>query len=326
MLDVIIALIPVMVAAIVVFGFAALRVVLLCVAGSVATELLFNLCRKKSNSLTDFSAVLSGLILAFSVPPDLPAFACLIGAAVAVGIGKMIFGGLGSNIFNPAMVGRAFLMICFGQLMTTWSPPQVCEMAGIYATTRATPLAAAKFIESDKQKALEEVSPDQYEKSVQVRSGQSVVIADLFLGSVAGSIGETSTLAILLGGAYLLFRKTISYQITAGMLAAILIGTAVGHYLAPELVMHPLAQLFAGGAMFGAFFIATDPVSSPLSATGRWAFGIGVGALVVIIRVFSGYPEGVMFAVLIMNALAPLLDRWTVSAPLGAKVKTAAAT
>lgn len=323
MLDVIIALIPVTVAAAVLFRWEALRVPLICVATCAVTELIFNLCRKKPNSLCDFSAVVTGLILAFSVPLDLPIFACVIGSAVAVGIGKMLFGGLGSNIFNPAMVGRAFLMICFGQLMTTWTVPAIGGMAEVYATTRATPLAAAKFIESDKAKALAEVSQAEYEKSLQVRSGDPKVLGDLFLGTTGGCLGETSAVLILLGGAYLLFRKTISYHIPVGMIAAILIIASLGYHFAPDRVMHPLAHLFAGGAMFGAFFIATDPVSSPLSNTGRWIFGIGVGVLVMVIRVFSGYPEGVMFAVLIMNSIAPLIDRWTVATPLGARLKIA---
>lgn len=323
MLDVIIGLIPVIAAAAILFRWQALRVPAICVATCVVTELIFNLCRKKANSLTDYSAIVTGLILAFSVPPTLPTFACIIGSAVAVGIGKMIFGGLGSNIFNPAMVGRAFVMICFGQMMTTWTAPAVNDMADIYATTKATPLAAAKFIESDKDKALEEVSPAEYEKSLEVRSGQGPVIADLFLGTVGGCLGETSALAILLGGAYLMFRKTISYQIPLGMIAAILLIAGLGYFLSPGTVMNPLAHLFSGGVMFGAFFIATDPVSSPVSSKGRWIFGIGLGSLIMVIRIFSGYPEGVMFAVLIMNAVAPLIDRWTTAKPLGAKVQTA---
>ena len=207
--------------------------------------------------------------------------------------------------------------------MTTWSGPGVEETAGIYATTRATPLAVAKFIESDRDKALKEVSPEVYEKSLEVRSGKSTVLFDLSRGAIGGSLGETSALAILFGGIYLLVRRTISYQITLGMIGAILILAGVGHYFWPATVMHPLGHLCAGGAMFGAFFIATDPVSSPLSSKGRWIFGIGTGVLVMVIRIFSGYPEGVMFAVLIMNSVAPLLDRWTVSAPLGAKVEMA---
>ncbi len=322
--DVLVALIPVGMAALVLFRWQALMVSVLCVASCVATEFIFTVCRKKPSSLGDLSAVVTGLILAFSVPPSLPPFACIIGSVVAVGVAKMLFGGLGSNVFNPAMVGRAFLMICFGQLMTTWHAPQVNDISGIYAETKATPLAAAKFIESDKKKALEEVFPQAYEKSLDVRAGEQKVLADLLLGSTAGSLGETSALAILIGGAYLLLRKTISYQITVGMLLAILVMSALGHWMSPERVMAPLGHLFAGGAMFGAFFIATDPVSSPLSGLGRWIFGLGVGILVMIIRMLSGYPEGVMFAVLIMNTVGPLLDRWTVSAPLGAKVKASA--
>lgn len=322
--DVLIAIIPVGIAAIVFFRWDALRVSILCVASCVATEFVFNLCRKKANSLGDLSAVVTGLILAFSVPSSLPSFACIIGSVVAVGVAKMLFGGLGSNVFNPAMVGRAFLMICFGQLMTTWHAPEVNDISGIYAKTGATPLAAAKFIETDREKALEEVSEEEYEKSLDVRAGEQGVLADLFLGSTGGSLGETSALAILIGGVYLLLRRTISYQITVGMLLAILVISALGHWMAPERVMAPVAHLFAGGAMFGAFFIATDPVSSPLSGLGRWIFGLGIGILVMIIRMLSGYPEGVMFAVLIMNAVGPMLDRWTVSAPLGAKVKAGA--
>ena len=321
MADVLIALIPVTVTATILFGLRSLQVPLICVATCVVTEMIFNFCRKKPNSLGDFSAVVTGLILAFSLPPTLPWFACVIGSVVAIGIAKMLFGGLGSNIFNPAMVGRAFLMICFGQLMTTWTPPVIEGYAGIHATTTATPLAIAKFTESDKLKALEEVSAHEYDISLQVRAGKPIILCDLFRGAVAGSLGETSALAILIGGVYLLIRKTISYQITLGMLGAILVFATLGHYFSPDTVMNPLAHLFAGGAMFGAFFIATDPVSSPLSNTGRWIFGIGTGSLVMLIRIFSGYPEGVMFAVLIMNAVAPLLDRWTSPTPLGAKLK-----
>ena len=178
--------------------------------------------------------------------------------------------------------------------------------------------------QSDETKALEEVSLQEYETSLKVRAGNPAVLGDLFRGAVAGSLGETSSFAILIGGIYLLWRKTISYQITLGMIGTILIFAAVAHHLSPQQVMHPLGHLFAGGAMFGAFFIATDPVSSPLSNTGRWLFGIGTGVLVMVIRIFSGYPEGVMFAVLIMNSVAPLLDRWTVPTPLGAKLKAAA--
>ena len=321
MVDVLIALIPVTVTGATIFGWQSLQIPLICVATCVLTEMIFNFCRKKPNSLGDFSAVLTGLILAFSVPPSLPWFACVIGSVVAIGIAKMLFGGLGSNIFNPAMVGRAFLMICFGQLMTTWAPPAIEGYAGIDATTKATPLAIAKFTESDKLKALEEVSEAEYDTSLDVRAGEPAVLSDLGLGAVSGSLGETSVLAILIGGAYLLWRRTISYQITLGMIGAILIFASLGHYFSPEQVMNPLGHLFAGGAMFGAFFIATDPVSSPLSNTGRWLFGIGTGSLVMVIRMFSGYPEGVMFAVLIMNSVAPLLDRWTEPTPLGVKVK-----
>ena len=324
MADVLIALIPITVTATILFGWRTLQVPLICVATSVLTEMIFNFCRKKPNSLGDCSAVITGLILAFSVPPTLPWFACVIGSVVAVGIAKMLFGGLGSNIFNPAMVGRAFLMICFGQLMTTWTPSVIEGTAGIDATTKATTLAIAKFTESDRTRALDEVSPEEYNTSLQVRSGTPAVLYDLSIGTVGGSLGETSALAILIGGIYLLWRKTISYQITLGMIGAILVFAGLAHYFSPQQVMHPLGHLLAGGAMFGAFFIATDPVSSPLSNTGRWIFGIGTGTLVMVIRIFSGYPEGVMFAVLIMNAVAPLLDRWTVPAPLGAKIKAAA--
>ena len=181
MVDVLIGLIPVAVAAGILFGWEAVRVTVLCVGTCVVTEVIFNFCRKKPNSLGDFSAVVTGLILAFSVPPTLPSFACVIGSAVAIGIAKMLFGGLGSNIFNPAMVGRAFLMICFGPLMTTWTGAGVDDAAKIYATTKATPLAVAKFTESDRSKALEEVSLEEYEKSLEVRSGKGVVLFDLFI-------------------------------------------------------------------------------------------------------------------------------------------------
>jgi len=230
--DVIIALVPAMIAAFIFFKTRALVLVGVCVATCVVSEWLCNLVRKKPNSLDDLSAVVTGIILAFSVPPALPAWAAVIGSAFAVIIGKMVFGGLGANIFNPAMVGRAFLAACFGMLMTTWTVPATLDPA-------------------------------------------------------MPKITATGPGAIT--------QATIN----------------------PNAYMPPWLHLTTGGMLLGAFFIATDPVTAPLSTKGMWIFGIGTGALIMLIRIVGEYPEGVMYAILIMNAVTPLIDRFCKLTPAG---------
>lgn len=298
MFDVVLGLIPLLVAAILFYHGRAAWLTIATVLGCLAAEGAANLIRGRNlASLGDGSALVTGMILAFSLPPQLPLYMAFIGGVVAIGLGKAVFGGLGHNLFNPAMVGRAFLMICFPVAMTTWSEPGTLLTVGVDAVTKATPLAAAKF-HSDVLPAL----------------------WPLFVGKVGGCLGETSALACLIGGGYLLLRRTADWRQPVAMLAAAMVFAAVAHHFAPARCASALYHLNSGAMLFGALFIVTDYVGAPITPLGRWIFGAGVGILVILIRVFGGYPEGLMYAVLIMNALTPLIERWTVPTPFGGHV------
>jgi len=311
MLDVIIALAPAMIAAGYYFRIHAAVLIATCVISAVATEWLCNVIRKKPNSIGDFSAVITGIILALSVPPILPVWAAIIGSVFAIAIGKMVFGGLGANIFNPAMVGRAFLTASFGMLMTTWTVPATIDpfMSVISAEnkvdarTQATPLALSK-------------------EAVKTKQGADTVNSQLeamFEGEVGGCLGETSALALLLGGAYLLIRRTITLHIPLAVITSASVFAAIMCLINKEAYISPLSHLFSGGLLIGAFFIATDPVTAPLSKKGMWIFGIGVGTITMLIRVFGEYPEGVMYSILLMNGVTPLIDRLCKPIPAGGK-------
>lgn len=305
MLDVLIALLPATVAALLLFRMHALVLMVSCVVGAAFAEVFANRLMNRENSLGDLSAVVTGIILAFCLPPKFPFYFAILGGAVSTGIGKMVFGGLGANIFNPAMVGRAFLTACFGTMMTSWTEPGSLHAIGtVEAVTQATPLGLAKEIlkvggDPEKVRALASLMPK------------------MFLGNVGGSLGETSALAILLGGAWMLIRRTITWHIPAGVILGALIFGLPAWFISPAAIVNPLAHLLGGAMLFGAFIIATDPVTCPLSAKGRLLFGMGVGLLTMLIRIVGGYPEGVMYAVLLMNAVTPFMDRWTETRPMG---------
>ena len=291
MMDVILALLPVIALSIYLFRFYAVKQLFICVFACMGAELLFVRMRGKALTLKDCSAVVTGIILALSLPGSAPWFVGVLASVVAIGIGKIIFGGLGMNIFNPAMVGRAFVMIAFAQLMGAASYENVTGL--VDAVSGATPLSALKF------------------------NGISVGTASLFWGTTNGSLGETSTAACLLGGLFLVFRKTVSWQIPSGILLSVALIAGITDVADAHSGLFLLHHLFGGALMFGAFFIATDPVTSPLTPKGKWIFGLGTGFLIMILRLFSGYPEGVMFAVLMMNAVTPLINRWTTPQPMG---------
>ncbi|MHC4456146.1 MAG: RnfABCDGE type electron transport complex subunit D [Planctomycetota bacterium] len=311
MIDVIIALIPAMAAAAYYFRIYAFILISTCIIASVATEWLCNVIRKKPNSLGDFSAIVTGIILALSLPPSFPVWAAVIGSAFAIAIGKMVFGGLGANIFNPAMAGRAFLTACFGMLMTTWTVPatinsqmpKISPENKIDARTQATPLALCK-------------------QALKSKSGAQLVNKQLkatFYGEVGGCLGETSALALLIGGIFLLIRKTINPHITLAVLVSTFICSAIPFLINPNAYVSPVFHITTGGLLICAFFIATDPVTAPLTTKGMWIFGIGVGVIVMLIRIVGEYPEGVMYAVLLMNAVTPLIDRFCKLIPAGGK-------
>ncbi len=311
MIDVVIGLVPAMIAAGYYFRIRAAVLISACVVSAVATEWLCNAVRKKPNSLGDFSAVVTGIILALSVPPGLPVWAAIIGSVFAIAVGKMVFGGLGANIFNPAMVGRAFLTASFGMLMTTWTVPATIDSSmpvisaenKIDARTQATPLAWSK-------------------EAVKTKQGAKIVndqLKAVFKGEVGGCLGETSALALLVGAAYLFIRRTINPHIPLAVIASASAFAGIMYLINRDAYILPLCHICSGGLLLGAFFIATDPVTAPLTKKGMWIFGIGVGTITMLIRIVGEYPEGVMFSVLLMNAVTPLIDRFCKLVPAGGK-------
>jgi electron transport complex protein RnfD len=313
MVDVIIALVPAVAAADYYFRIRAPILICTCVISSVVTELLCNLIRRKPISLGDFSAVVTGIILALSLPPGFPVKQAVIGSCFAIAVGKMVFGGLGANIFNPAMVGRAFLTASFGVLMTTWMVPatikgvkmsKIAPENVVDARTQATPLAWSKLAIKQKYGAN--------------RYSEENFVATI-TGEVGGCLGETCVIALLIGGLYLLVRGTIGVHIPLAVLLSAFVFAGITYLINSYAYVQPFFHLTSGGLLLGAFFIATDPVTAPLTVRGKWIYGAGIGALTMLIRIFGEYPEGVMYAVLLMNAVTPLIDRFCKPVPAGGK-------
>lgn len=307
MLDVIVALLPATVVGIAVFGLPALWTVATCVSTCIATEALCRMAMKRENTVGDLSAVLTGLLLALNLPAGIPLWMAAAGSVFAIGVAKQVFGGLGMNPFNPALSARAFMLISFTGPMTTWLKPFWWRTPE--AATTATPLATMKGLFA--AEATAGASPHA------IFGGAGSVglpsPADMALGNIPGCIGEVSAVALALGGAYLLWRRTITWHIPFSFLGAVFI-YALFAGGAPAMM-----QVCAGGVMIGAFFMATDYVTSPATAKGKLVFGTGCGLLCMLIRQFGGYPEGCSFAILIMNAFTPLISRWTRPKPFGAK-------
>jgi len=293
MLDVVIGLLPVVLMALYVFRLYAVKQLAICVVGCLAAEALFTKMRGRSLPLKDCSAVVTGIILALSLPGPAPWYVGVIASFVAIGIGKTIFGGVGMNLFNPAMVGRAFVMIAFASVLAAAGYQDAGSV--VDAVTQATPMDTFK------------------------QTGVATPLSALFFGLTNGSLGETSALACLIGGLFLCIRRTASWEIPVGVILSVTVFGGIANLINPDAAWTVLHHLLGGSLLFGAFFIATDPVSSPLTPKGKFIFGVGVGALIMLLRLFSGYPEGVMFAVLLMNGLTPLINRWTIPQPLGAQ-------
>jgi electron transport complex protein RnfD len=312
MLDVLIGLVPAVAVSVYVFGWYTVWQLGTCVLACLAAESLFTKMRGKRLALGDLSAVVTGLLLGMSLPALAPLYIAIIGSIVATGVGKAIFGGLGYNLFNPAMVGRAFVMLSFAAQMgaPAYVLPAVSHAEAPDVLTRATPLTTAKQYASD----LASGKIDGPDIPAELQAARQRM--PLLLGQMNGSI---SALALLVGGLFLCLRRTASWEIPAGVLLATWILAEFFHW-AGGTPFDGLQHLLGGAAMLGAFFIATDPVSSPLTPKGKFIFGLGVGLLMVLIRIFSGYPEGLMFAVLLMNAVVPLINRWTIPTPLGGPV------
>ena len=292
MVTVNLTLIPAAVFGIYQFGLYVLAMYAVSIATCLASEYLVVRWRKRPFSLFDGSALVTAILLVMVLPPRFPLYGVVLGGIVAIVIGKQIFGGIGYNIFNPALIGRAFLAAAYPVWITSWIAPRI-SASGISAASladavsTATPLAQMKF------------------------DGVVTPALDLFLGRVGGSLGETSALLLLVGAIYLIFKKYIKWRIPLSIFLTVAFLGGIFHLINPSRFPNPLFHLFAGGLMIGALYMATDMVTSPITKRGCVYYGIGIGVLVIIIRLFGGLAEGVMYAILFMNALVPLINRGT---------------
>jgi electron transport complex protein RnfD len=294
MYRVVYAMIPAMAWGVYLFGFDAIRVGLISIISCMAIEFLIQkYILKVKSTISDGSALITGILLAFNVPSNLPWWIIIIGAIAAMGIGKLSFGGLGNNIFNPALVGRVFLLISFPVQMTSWP---VIQTAHTDAVTTATPLGLIK---------------EGIANGIPVSQIEGLPnIGNMLLGIGGGSLGEISALLLILGGIYMLWKKVITWHIPVSILVTVLIVSGTFWLINPEMYINPLIHLFTGGLMLGAVFMATDMVTSPMTGKGQIIYGIGIGLITISIRMFGSYPEGISFAILIMNAVTPLLNMY----------------
>ena len=286
--SVILALLPAVVMSVYFFGWwRALPLITVCVLSCMATEYVCQKMMAVPIAIKDGSAIITGILLALTLPPGFPLWAAFLGGVVAISLGKQAFGGLGYNIFNPALVGRAFLQAAFPVLITTFDEPITKGVVQLEAVSAATPLGMAKF------------------------DGEFAPFLDLLLGNTSGSLGETSVIAILIGAFYLKYKGHINWRLPMSYRIGIFFFGGVFWISDPSAYPSPLFQLLAGGALFGAFFMVTDMVTSPVTSKGQWIFGLGGGILAILIRLFGGLNEGVMYSILLMNAIVPLLNRYT---------------
>lgn len=313
MLDVIIALLPALACSVYFFGLRALILTATCIASCLVTEAACRLAMKRENSIGDLSAVLTGLLLALNLPPTLPLWMAIVGGAFATGIAKQVFGGLGYNPFNPALAARAFMLVSFSEAMTTWTPSLWKAAAGaVDATTTATPLTYLKTFATSAWEKVPEA-----DRVLDFANGSFMQQA--FLGNVNGSLGEVSALALLLGAAYLLFRRVITWHIPVSFIATVALFAFFNYGMNLNALKLAEVHVCCGGVILGACFMATDYVTSPITAKGKLIFGCGCGLLTMLIRLFGAFPEGVSFAILVMNAFTPLISRFTQPKPFGAK-------
>ncbi len=306
MLDVIIALLPTTAMGIYFFGMPAVWTIATCVSSCVVTEALCRMAMKRESTIGDLSAVVTGLLLSLNLPAGIPLWMAVLGSVFAIGISKQVFGGIGMNPFNPALAARAFMLISFTGPMTTWLKPFWWRTPE--AATTATPLASMKLMFS--AEATASASPHGLCASGTCGLGD---IWNMAIGNIPGCIGEVSAIALALGAVYLLVRKVITWHIPVAFLATVYVYSLIAGG-APA-----MAQVLTGGVMIGACFMATDYVTSPTTGKGKLVFGVGCGLLCMLIRQFGSYPEGCSFAILIMNAVCPLINRWTQPKPFGAK-------
>lgn len=311
MYGVIYAMIPALLVSVYFFGLHALRVTLIAVIACMAAEYLIQkFILKGEPTLWDGSAIITGILLAFNVPSNLPWWIIVIGALVSIGIGKMSFGGLGKNPFNPALVGRVFLLISFPVQMTSWPKPSILGTKLADVVTGPTPLGILK----------EGVSKGETVQNI-MSVPEMPQYVDLLLGNMGGSLGEISAIALLIGAFFMLWKKIISWHIPVAYLGISILFAGILWLIDPTVYVNPLFHLVTGGMILGVFFMATDMVTSPMTARGMLIFGAGCGILTMVIRIFGAYPEGVSFAILIMNAFVPLINKGFKPVRFGEKVK-----
>jgi electron transport complex protein RnfD len=315
MLTVIISLLPACIAGVVFFGLPALKVILLCSFFCVGIEYLWGRIAGRHDDWKDLSALLTGILLALNLSAGVPWWICAIGAFLAIGIAKQLYGGIGYNPFNPALVARVGLLVGFPKLMTTWVPS--INMASseshplhkymIDSVTCATPLGIAKNAAAESGGA----------QSVFPALSNPEAYLVYFTGDMPGSLGETSVLALLIGGIFLIAVKLIRWQVPLSFIGTVAVFAGIVNHFNPASTPTPLFHILTGGLMLGAFFMATDMVTSPITGKGALIFGAGCGIITSLIRIWGGYPEGVSFSILIMNALTPLIDKYTARTPFG---------
>ncbi|MDR3160277.1 MAG: RnfABCDGE type electron transport complex subunit D [Spirochaetaceae bacterium] len=306
MANVLIALSPAAIFGVVLYGLPAFLTILVSVASAAAAEALFRTVIGKEIRVLDLSSAVTGLLLALVIPPGTPLWMTALGAVFAVVVAKEFFGGLGANVFNPALIGRAFLLMSFPAAITSWAIPETFSRGLADGVSSATPLGIVKLgLDGGLSfsQALSEVGASFSASGLTAAGDYWTVMKTLFLGNHGGCIGESSGLLILLGGLYLLVTKTIDWRAPAAM-------TAGAFLLSLVLGLDPLFTLLGGGLLFGALFMTTDYVTAPVTATGKLLFGLGAGIITVLIRKWGNYPEGVSYGILIMNALTPFLNRF----------------
>jgi len=309
MTGVVIALIPSLLTSLIYFGSGAAIVTVTAVVSCLLFEYLIQrFMLRKPISITDGSALVTGLLLAFNLPSNIPVFIIIIGSFISIAVAKMTFGGIGNNPFNPALVGRVFMLISFPVQMTSWPVPAGFSTGYTDAVTGATPLAIIKegLKNGESLTQLMDKIPE---------------TMNMFLGKMGGSLGEVSAIALLIGLAYLLYKKIITWHIPFSVLGSIAVFTGILWLINPESNASPLFHLLAGGVMIGAIFMATDYVTSPMNPKAMLIYGCGIGIITVIIRVWGAYPEGVSFAILIMNAFVPLMNTYIKPKRFGEEVK-----
>lgn len=291
------AMIPTWLVGVYYFGLGAVQVTAVAVAAVLFFEwAITKHILKRTPTLMDGSAMVTGILLAMNLPSNLPVYMVIIGAFVAIAIGKLSFGGLGQNLFNPALVGRVFLLISFPAAMTTWPVPKALTIVPD-GTTGATVLGILKEGVRNGEKV-----PDLLH--------QMPSMMDMFLGKMGGSFGEISAIAILLGLAYMMYKKVVTWHIPVSMVGTVVIITGIMHWVNPDQYVGPLFHVLTGGLLLGAVFMATDMVASPMTRKGQLVYGAGIGLITVVIRLWGAYPEGVSFAILLMNGWSPLISRY----------------